>query len=104
LQMGMSTSEIGKKGKGILNRANGDVFVCCWSNGLRDGSGVYRFANGNLYFGNFKNNLFHGKGKLTRSNGTIYEGDWVDGEMLGNRLMIPGFLWRFLKTIKSVFS
>ncbi len=80
------------KGKTIFH--NGDIYIGCFEDGLRNGFGIYKFnkknydlKSGNVYYdcytGYWKNGLFHRYGKLKYTNGEQYRGDFKNDKREG---------------------
>jgi hypothetical protein len=74
-------------GRGTLTKANGDIYIGEFENGLFNGEGEYRWAGSQLkYKGQYRNGQMHGCGVLHNHNG-IYEGSFTHGFMNGKGIM-----------------
>lgn len=58
---------------------NGDRYVGCFQDCLKNGEGVEYFSNGDVYNGNYKNGKPNGYGEYSWSNGAIFKGYFEDG-------------------------
>jgi hypothetical protein len=72
-----------REGRGVLYRADGEVYEGQWRNDKPNGQGRLILKTGDVYIGEFSEGKIHGYGKYTSLEGYYYEGDWADNAKHG---------------------